>query len=55
MTELAVFVLMKNSDAEKRGITPVATIVNWGQVGVDPSVMGTGPIPAIKKAVSKIS
>ncbi|XP_033635949.1 acetyl-CoA acetyltransferase, cytosolic-like [Asterias rubens] len=49
----AAFVLMKKSDATKRGVTPLASIVNWGQAGVDPSVMGTGPIPAIKKALEK--
>ncbi|XP_022108993.1 acetyl-CoA acetyltransferase, cytosolic-like [Acanthaster planci] len=49
----AALVLMKKSEAEKRGISPLASIVNWAQAGVDPAVMGTGPIPAIKKALEK--
>lgn len=43
---------MKRSEADKRGLTPLAQIVSWSQAGVEPSVMGTGPIPAIKQAVS---
>ena len=43
--------LMKYSTAEKRGISPMAKIVAWAQAGVDPKIMGTGPIPAIKSAV----
>jgi acetyl-CoA C-acetyltransferase len=46
-------VLMTASDAEKRGIEPLARIVSWAQAGVDPSIMGTGPIPASKKALEK--
>ena len=38
--------------ASERSIEPLARIVAWAQVGVDPSVMGTGPIPATKAAVS---
>ncbi|XP_036270907.1 acetyl-CoA acetyltransferase, cytosolic isoform X2 [Pipistrellus kuhlii] len=49
----AAVVLMKKSEAESRGLTPLAEIVSWSQVGVEPSVMGTGPIPAIKQAVAK--
>lgn len=49
----AVVVLMKASEAEKRGIKPLARIVSWAQAGVDPSIMGTGPIPASKKALEK--
>lgn len=48
----AAVVLMKKSEAENRGLTPLAEIVSWSQVGVEPSIMGTGPIPAIKQAVS---
>lgn len=48
----AAVVLMRKSEAESRGLTPLAEIVSWSQVGVEPSVMGTGPIPAIKQAVS---
>jgi len=39
------------AEAEKRGITPLARIVSWAHAGVDPSIMGTGPIPASKKAL----
>lgn len=49
----AAVVLMKRSEADKRGLTPLAQIVSWSQAGVEPSVMGTGPIPAIKQAVAK--
>jgi len=49
----AVVVLMKSSEAEKRGIKPLARIVSWAHAGVDPSIMGTGPIPASKKALEK--
>lgn len=45
-------VLMSAADASKRGVTPMARIVAWAQAGVDPAVMGTGPIPAVRKAVS---
>jgi acetyl-CoA C-acetyltransferase len=47
----AAVVLMTLAEAEKRGITPLARIVSWGHAGVDPSIMGTGPIPASKKAL----
>ncbi|XP_068926460.1 acetyl-CoA acetyltransferase, cytosolic [Petaurus breviceps papuanus] len=49
----AAVVLMKKSEAERRGLTPLAQIVSWSQVGVDPAIMGVGPIPAIKQAVAK--
>ncbi len=49
----AVVVLMTLADAKKRGITPLARIVSWAHAGVDPSIMGTGPIPASKKALEK--
>ena len=47
----AAVVLMRRDEAQKRGIKPLCRIVSWGQAGVDPSVMGTGPIPATKIAV----
>ncbi|XP_054752939.1 acetyl-CoA acetyltransferase, cytosolic-like [Lytechinus pictus] len=47
----AAVVLMKLSEAQKRGVAPLARIVSWGQAGVDPAIMGSGPIPAIKKAL----
>ncbi|MBU2532094.1 MAG: acetyl-CoA C-acetyltransferase, partial [Alphaproteobacteria bacterium] len=47
----AAAVLMSLSEAQKRGITPLARIVSWAHAGVDPSIMGTGPIPASKRAL----
>jgi acetyl-CoA C-acetyltransferase len=49
----AAVVLMKASDAARRGIEPLARIKSWATAGVDPSIMGTGPIPASKKALEK--
>jgi acetyl-CoA C-acetyltransferase len=46
-------VLMAASEAEARGLTPLARIVGWGVVGVDPSYMGIGPVPAVRKALAK--
>ncbi|MBP0616426.1 acetyl-CoA C-acetyltransferase [Jiella mangrovi] len=49
----AVTVLMSEAEAEKRGLTPMVRIVSWATAGVDPAIMGTGPIPASKKALEK--
>jgi acetyl-CoA C-acetyltransferase len=49
----AALVLMTAEEAEKRGITPLARIVSWATAGVDPAIMGTGPIPASRKALAK--
>jgi acetyl-CoA C-acetyltransferase len=49
----AALVLMSAAEAEKRGLTPLARIVSWATAGVDPAVMGTGPIPASRKALAK--
>ncbi|XP_066103875.1 acetyl-CoA acetyltransferase, cytosolic [Saccopteryx bilineata] len=49
----AAVVVMKKSEADNRGLKPLAEIVSWSQAGVEPSIMGTGPIPAIKQAVAK--
>ena len=49
----AAVVLMSAAEAEKRGIEPMARIVSWGHAGLDPSIMGTGPIPASKKALER--
>lgn len=49
----AVVLLMKNSEAQKRGLKVLAKIKSWATAGVDPSVMGTGPIPASRKALEK--
>lgn len=49
----AAFVLMPESEAAKRGLTPLARIASWATCGVDPAIMGTGPTPASKKALEK--
>ncbi len=49
----AVVVLMTAEEAAKRGIKPLARIVSWATTGVDPSIMGTGPIAAAKKALER--
>ncbi len=49
----AVAVVMSAAEAAKRGITPMARIVSWATAGVDPAIMGTGPIPASRKALKK--
>jgi acetyl-CoA C-acetyltransferase len=49
----AALVLMTAKDAAARGLTPLARIASWAQAGVDPKVMGTGPIPASRKALEK--
>ncbi|SDO24324.1 acetyl-CoA C-acetyltransferase [Filomicrobium insigne] len=49
----AVALLMTAAEAKRRGLTPLARIVSWATAGVDPSVMGTGPIPAAKKALER--
>jgi len=49
----AALVVMTAEEAKKRGITPLARIVSWATAGVDPAIMGTGPIPASRKALKK--
>ncbi len=49
----AVMVLMTEAEAAKRGLTPLARIASWATAGVDPAVMGTGPLPATKLALKK--
>ena len=49
----AAVVLMRADEAEKRGLTPLARIVSWATAGVDPAIMGTGPIPASRRALEK--
>jgi acetyl-CoA C-acetyltransferase len=46
-------ILMTADEAAKRGIEPLARIVSWATCGVDPSIMGTGPIPASRKALER--
>jgi len=47
----AAVILMSKEEAEKRGIKPLVEIKSWASCGVDPSIMGTGPIPSSKKAL----
>ena len=49
----AAVVLMTAKEAEKRGVDPLARIASWATSGVDPAIMGTGPIPASKAALEK--
>jgi len=49
----AALVIMSAEEARRRGIAPLARIVSWATAGVDPSIMGTGPIPASRKALAK--
>ncbi len=46
-------VLMTAKEAARRGLEPLARIVSWAHAGVDPSIMGTGPIPASRKALER--
>ncbi|MDJ0862183.1 MAG: acetyl-CoA C-acetyltransferase [Gammaproteobacteria bacterium] len=46
-------VLMSEADADRRGLEPLARIAAWATAGVDPSVMGTGPIPASRQALER--
>ena len=49
----AALVLMHADEAARRGLTPLARIASWATAGVDPAIMGTGPIPASQKALEK--
>jgi acetyl-CoA C-acetyltransferase len=49
----AAVVLMREAEAAKRGLKPLARIASWATAGVDPAIMGTGPIPATKLALKK--
>ncbi|MCU0881163.1 MAG: acetyl-CoA C-acetyltransferase [Hyphomonadaceae bacterium] len=49
----AALVIMSAAEADRRGITPLARIASFATAGVDPSIMGTGPIPASRKALEK--
>jgi acetyl-CoA C-acetyltransferase len=49
----AALLVMSADEAKKRGLTPLARIASWATAGVDPSVMGSGPIPATRKALEK--
>ena len=49
----AALVLMSAKEADKRGLKPLARIASWATAGVDPAIMGTGPIPASRKALAR--
>ena len=49
----AAVVLMSEAEAARRGLKPLARIAIWAHAGVDPAIMGTGPIPASRKALEK--
>ncbi len=49
----AALVLMSAEEAKKRGLKPMARIASWANAGVDPEIMGTGPIPASRKALER--
>ena len=49
----AAMVLMREAEAARRGLTPLARIASWATAGVDPAIMGTGPIPATRLALKK--
>jgi acetyl-CoA C-acetyltransferase len=49
----AAVVLMTAKEAAKRGLKPLARVASWAHAGVDPQIMGTGPIPASRKALEK--
>jgi acetyl-CoA C-acetyltransferase len=49
----AALVLMSREEAERRGATILARVASWASAGVDPSIMGIGPVPATRKALEK--
>ena len=49
----AAAVLMSAEEAERRGVTPMGRVASWATAGVDPAIMGTGPIPASRMALEK--
>ena len=49
----AAILLASGEEVEARGLKPMARVVSWAQAGVDPTIMGTGPIPASRKALEK--
>ena len=49
----AALVIMTAKEAARRGLTPLARIASWATAGVDPQIMGTGPIPSTRKALEK--
>ena len=49
----AMLVVMSREAADRRGIVPLARLVNWGVAGVDPTIMGIGPAPAFRNAMAR--
>lgn len=49
----AALVVSSRGAAEKRGVTPLARVVSWASTGVDPKIMGIGPVPAVRKAIER--
>ncbi len=49
----AMLVLSTRAYADRKGLEPLARVVNWGHAGVDPSIMGIGPVPAMKNALAR--
>ncbi|WP_298817024.1 acetyl-CoA C-acetyltransferase [uncultured Roseibium sp.] len=49
----AALLVMSAAEAEKRGLTPLVRIASWATAGVDPAIMGSGPIPSSRKALEK--
>jgi Thiolase, N-terminal domain/MacB-like periplasmic core domain/Thiolase, C-terminal domain len=49
----AAVMLMRRKEAERRKLEPMAAIISWAQAGIDPAIMGMGPVPACRKALSK--
>jgi acetyl-CoA acyltransferase 2 len=47
------FVVASRAYADRRGIRPIARVVNWGHAGVDPTIMGIGPVPAVRNALAR--
>jgi acetyl-CoA C-acetyltransferase/acetyl-CoA acyltransferase 2 len=47
------FVLASRAYADRKGLAPLARLVNWGHAGVDPSIMGIGPVPAVRNALAR--
>ena len=52
-TGLLLLSLRGEKPVQKHGLKPIARIVSWGVAGVDPTIMGIGPVPAIKLALEK--
>ncbi len=49
----SALVMMSKDEAERRGLTPLARIVDWAVAGVDPTIMGIGPVPAVKQLLKR--